>query len=239
MRYYARLNPAKHDPAFLNRDEVLRLSDVGAQLGFGISVLNERGILRDLNRLDPEQPLPLLTWPFLDLLQSFDLSGWRLLELGAGSSTLWFQRRFAALRSFETNADWHRMLAPLVGPNVQLTFAETAALEAGQVEYQGEELVLVDFAGHRTRFLKHFLARLGDERPGAIALDNADWYRNGAALLRDHGYRELPFYGFKCGQSFLSCTSLFIDPARFSPIIKQPFHTPAFSRHLENPWDLP
>jgi hypothetical protein len=47
MRYYARLNPTKVDDAFLNREEILRLSDVGAQLGFGVSVLNERGILRD------------------------------------------------------------------------------------------------------------------------------------------------------------------------------------------------
>jgi hypothetical protein len=239
MRYFARLNPGKVDPAFLNREEVLRLSDVGAQLGFGISVLNERGILRDLNRLDPEHPLPLLTWPFLDLLQSFDLSGWRLLELGAGGSTLWFQKRFAALRSFETNPDWHRTLVPLVGPHVELALMDLAALEAGEVDYQGEELVLVDFAGHRTRFVKNFLARVGKERPSAIALDNADWYRNGAAILHQHGYRELPFYGFKCGQSFLSCTSLFIDPARFAPVIKQPFHSPAFSRQVENPWDMP
>lgn len=239
MRYFARLNPAKLDPAFLNREEVLRLSDVGAQLGFGISVLNERGILRDLNRLDPDQPLPLLTWPFLDLLESFDLSGWRLLELGAGGSTLWFQKRFGVVRSLETNPDWHRALTPLVGPNVELELTELSTLESGAVEYRGEELVLVDFAGHRTRFLSGFLSRLGRERPGAIALDNADWYRNGAALLHQQGYRELPFYGFKCGQSFLSCTSLFIDPARFSPTIKQPFHTPAFSRQVENPWDMP
>jgi hypothetical protein len=82
MRYYARLNPTKVDDAFLNREEILRLSDVGAQLGFGVSVLNERGILRDPSRLDPRLATPLLTWLFIDFLESLDLSGQRLLELG-------------------------------------------------------------------------------------------------------------------------------------------------------------
>lgn len=239
MRYFARLNPAKVDEAFLNREEVLRLSDVGAQIGFGVSVLNERGILRDPNRLDPERPAPLLTWPFLDFLESLELSGQRLLELGAGNSTLWFQHRFAAVRSFETNAEWQRLLAPLVGPNVALSLIEQAALESGEVPYRGEEFVLVDFAGRRTRFLERFLTRLGEERPPAIVLDNADWYRKGAAVLARGGYQELPFHGFKSGQTFISCTSLFIDPKRFAPVMKSPFFRPPFARRCENEWDEP
>jgi len=71
----------------------------------------------------------------------------------------------------------------------------------------------------------------------AIVLDNADWYRNGAQLLSQHGYLELPFYGFKSGQSWISCTSLFIDPKRFAPVPKAPFYTPAFSKEADNSWD--
>lgn len=239
MRYYARLNPAKLDEALLNREEVLRLSDVGAQLGFGLSVLNERGLLRDPNRLDEAHPLPLLTWPFLDLMESLDFSGQRLMELGAGSSTLWFQKRFRGVRSFETNPEWIELLKSKVASNVELIQADLAALESAQVDYRGEEVVLVDFAGHRTRFLSRFLKGLAEQRPQAIVLDNADWYRNGATTLARYGYQELPFHGFKCGQSYLSCTSLFIDGARFSPRARAPFHRPVFSRTIDNPWDQP
>lgn len=239
MRYYARLNPAKLDESVLNREEVLRLSDVGAQLGFGLSVLNERGLLRDPNRLDEAQPVPLLTWPFLDLVESLDFSGQSLLELGAGNSTLWFQKRFQRVRSFETNADWVKLLRTKVAANVELTLVDLQALEGAQVDYQGEDMVLVDFAGHRSRFLARFLSGLAERRPPAIVLDNADWYRNGAAILAQHGYQELPFHGFKCGQSYLSCTSLFIDGPRFQPRPKAPFHRPVFSRTIENPWDQP
>ncbi|MDF3064788.1 MAG: hypothetical protein K0R38_389 [Polyangiaceae bacterium] len=239
MRYYARLNPAKLDQQFLNRPEVLRLSDVGAQLGFGLSVLNERGILRDPNLLDANDPVPLLTWPFLDFVECIDFSGQRLLELGAGSSTLWFQRRFAQVRSFETNPEWSQQLKGYLAPHVELTLVDLKALESAEVDYRGEELVVVDFAGHRTRFLGRFLERLSGQRPQAIVLDNADWYRNGAGVLARHGYHEIPFHGFKCGQPHLSCTSLFIDPARFAPRVKEPFHRPAFSRPVDNPWDEP
>lgn len=239
MRYYARLNPAKVDATFLNREEVLRLSDVGAQLGFGVSVLNERGLLRDPNRLDPQHPLPLLTWPFLDFLESLELSDLRLLELGAGNSTLWFQRRLAQVRSYETNAEWVEPLKRSLAPNVDLTLVTLQALEAADIDYRGEELMLVDFAGRRTRFLSRFLAKVGSAGPQAIVLDNADWYRNGALMLAQYGYRELPFYGFKSGQSFLSCTSLFIAPGRFALRTKEPFHRPAFSRCIESEWDQP
>lgn len=239
MRYYARLNPAKLDQQFLKRQEVLRLSDVGAQLGFALSVLNERGLLRDPNVLDPKDPIPLLTWPFLDFVDSLDFSGCRLLELGAGGSTLWFQHRFAEVRSFETNPEWAEHVKRSLAPHAKLVLVDLPTLESAQIEYRGEEVVLVDFAGHRTRFLERFLARLADERPQAIVLDNADWYRNGAATLTRHGYRELPFHGFKCGQSYVSCTSLFIDPTRFTPRAREPFHSPAFSRPTDNPWDEP
>ena len=239
MRYYARLNPMKVDAAFLNREEILRVSDVGAQLGFGLSVLNERGILRDPSQLDPDQAAPLLTWPFIDFLESLDLSGQRLLELGAGASTLWFQQRFAQVRSFETNPEWQHVLRPLLAPNAKLSLLSLAELEAAELEYRGEQFVLVDFAGRRTRFLERFFARLGSRRPPAIVLDNADWYRKGAAVLARRGYQELPFYGFKSGQSFISCTSLFIDRESFAGAVKEPFFRPAFSRHFENDWDQP
>jgi hypothetical protein len=239
MRYYARLNPAKVDEAFLNRDEVVRMSDVGAQLGFGLSVLHERGLVRDPSALATNECLPLLTWPFLDFLDSLELSRDTVLELGAGNSTLWLQRRFARVRSLETNPEWHAALSARVEANVELRLIALATLEAADIDYRDESFLVVDFAGRRTRFLANFLARYSSLRPRAIVLDNADWYRNGAELLASHGYREIPFHGFKSGQSFVSCTSLFIDPARFTSLMKAPFFRPAFARRFANAWDQP
>lgn len=238
IRYFARLNPerAAH---LLNRAEVLQVDDRGAQLGFAFSALSERGFFRDPNEgvLAPGT-LPLLTWPFLDFLDHLDLKQSALVELGAGNSTLWFAERFGKVRSYETDPAFHGALAPRVPANVELELTAIGALESADIAYRNEEWMLVDFAGKRTSFLHHFLAKVRRaEGPSAIVLDNADWYRRGAAILREKGYLEIPFYGFKSGQLWLSCTSLFIDRERFAPVQKEPFHTPPFARQMENAWD--
>jgi len=240
IRYYARLNPTQTPKHLLSREGVVKLSDFGAQLGFGVSVLRQREFFQGESGVPPtpEAAQPLLTWPFLDFIEHLDLQGQSLIELGAGFSTIWLSKRFGKVRSFETNAEWHSAVARNVASNVELSLVPLDELESAQLEYRGEDWLLVDFAGKRTAFLKHFLTRVSaPTRPAAIVLDNADWYRRGAQLLKQHGYLELPFYGFKSGQSWISCTSLFIEPARFAPVQKEPFFQPVFSREMHNSWD--
>jgi hypothetical protein len=240
IRYFARLNPERA-ANLLHRAEVLQVDDQGAQLGFAFSALSKRGFFRDPSEgvLAPGA-LPLLTWPFLDFLEHLELNGSALLELGAGNSTLWFAERFGKVRSFETDPAFHGALAPRVPANVKLELVARAALESADIEYGGEDWVLVDFAGKRTSFMRRFFEKVRRaEGPSAVVLDNADWYRRGAATLREAGYFEIPFYGFKSGQLWLSCTSLFIDRERFSPAQKSEFFSPPFSRPMDNEWDLP
>ena len=240
IRYYARLNPAQAPKELLAREGVVRLNDFGVQLGFGVSVLRQREFFQGESGVPPtpEAAQPLLTWPFLDFIDHLDLQGQSLIELGAGFSTIWLSKRFGKIRSFETNPEWHAAVARNVASNVELSLVPLEQLESAQLDYRGENWLLVDFAGKRTAFLNQFLNRVNaPQRPSAIVLDNADWYRRGAQLLQQHGYLELPFYGFKSGQSWISCTSLFIDPPRFAPQQKTPFFQPAFSREMNNSWD--
>ena len=243
VNHYAPLDPAQTDPRLLNHREVLRLDAFGAQAGFGLSVLQERGLFQGAPpRGTPAggaAAAPLLTWPFLDFVDGLDVGRESLLELGAGESTLWFSSRFARVRSFETDAEWFRALSARVGPNVELTQAGLAQLEDADIAYRKEDWVLVDFAGKRTRFLSRFFAGLArDDRPAVVVLDNADWYRRGADILKQNDYVEIPFYGFKSGQSWISCTSLFFDPARSRLRQREPFFQPPFSRSPSaNRWD--
>ena len=240
IRYYARLNAAQAPRELLNREGVVKLNDFGAQLGFGVSVLRQRQFFQGESDTPPipETAQPLLTWPLLDFIEHLDLEGQTLLELGAGFSTIWLSKRFGRVRSFETDPDWHRSIARHVGSNVELSLTSVAELEEARFDYRGEGWLLVDFAGKRSAFLNRFLQQVqASERPSAIVLDNADWYRRAAALLQQQGYLELPFYGFKSGQAWVSCTSLFIDPKRFAPKQKAPFFAPPFSREIDNAWD--
>ena len=240
IRYFARLNAAQAPKELLNREGVIRLNDFGVQLGFGVSVMRQRQFFQGESGVPPtpETAQPLLTWPLLDFIDHLDLQGQSLLELGAGFSTLWLAKRFGKVRSFETNPEWHAAIARNAASNVELSLVSLDELENARFEYRGEGWLLVDFAGKRTAFLNRFLKQVSsDARPVAIVLDNADWYRNGAELVRQSGYLEIPFYGFKSGQAWISCTSLFIDPKRFAPHVKVPFYTPPFSRETENAWD--
>lgn len=240
IRHYARLNAANAPRELLNREGVIKLTDFGAQLGFGVSVFRQRNFFQGEDGQPPttESAQPLLTWPFLDFIEHLELGSHELIELGSGYSTLWFAKRFGKVRSFETNPEWHAAVARNVPGNVELTLLDLAALEGASFDYRSEPWLLVDFAGRRTAFLNEFLTRTASgPRPMAIVLDNADWYRRGAGLLQSHGYVELPFFGFKSGQSWISCTSLFIDPTRFVISQKQPFQAPPFSREPDNSWD--
>lgn len=240
IRYYARLNAAQAPRELLNREGVVKLNDFGAQLGFGVSVFQQRQFFQGESGTQPapEAAQPLLTWPLLDFIEHLDLAEQTLLELGAGFSTIWLSKRFGRVRSFETDPDWHRSIARHVSSNVELSLVSVDELEAARFEYRGEGWLLVDFAGKRTAFLNRFLNQVQpNERPPAIVLDNSDWYRRAAALLQQQGYLELPFYGFKSGQAWISCTSLFIDPKRFTPKQKAAFFAPPFSREADNAWD--
>jgi hypothetical protein len=240
IRHYARLNAQSAPKELLNREGVIKLNDFGAQLGFGVSVFRERQFFQGESGVPPtpEAAQPVLTWPFLDFLEQLELGDQTLIELGAGYSTLWFAKRFAQVRSFETDPHWHASLSKLSPGNVELSLLPLEQLESAQLEYRGEPWLLLDFAGKRTAFLAQFLSKhAAAQRPSAIVLDNSDWYRRGAALLAQQGYLEVPFYGFKSGQPWISCTSLFIDPARFAPTQKPGFFQPAFSRAPDNDWD--
>jgi hypothetical protein len=240
IRYYARLNAAQAPRELLNREGVVKLNDFGAQLGFGVSVLRHRQFFQGESGTPPtpEAAQPLLTWPFLDFIEHLDLQGQSLLELGAGYSTIWLSKRFGNVRSFETDPEWHAAISRNVASNVELSLVELDVLEGARFDYRDEAWLLVDFAGKRTAFLNRFLSQVtAERRPSAIVLDNADWYRRAALLLQQQGYLELPFYGFKSGQSWISCTSLFIEPSRFAPTQKATFFAPAFSREVDNAWD--
>jgi len=57
--------------------------------------------------LDPEgKILPWFTRPFLDVMLTWDLSNWDVLEYGSGYSTLWLAEHCKSVTSIENNPAW-------------------------------------------------------------------------------------------------------------------------------------
>jgi len=240
IEYFAQIDLAKN-PKMVGNRNLVTVTPFGRKLGFASSYLQSHGFFSDDTIVRGEQddgPWPILTWPFLDFLASLDLSDTRLVELGAGGSTLVFAQLFDRVESYENGAKFVEKLRPKLPPNVTLTLFKGDTFDAGTLTLAPEDWLLVDFAGKRTRFIKDLVsATPKGELPLVVVLDNSDWYRTGAGLLAETGYAEIPFFGLKSGQTWVSCTSFFFVPERLRLRFRAPFPRLPFTRDLVAPWD--
>src|SRR5437867_1026631 len=65
-------------------------------------------------------PLPWFTYPAIQFLLLKDLAERRILEWGAGQSTLFWAKRAKEVLAFEADPAWFKTLSPLVPSNVSL-----------------------------------------------------------------------------------------------------------------------
>ena len=181
--------------------------------------------------------LPLLTWPLLDFLKTIDFSQVELFELGSGNSTLWLSKLFKKIESYETDKEWYESLKDKLENNVSYNLISLDQIYECHIKFQNENWLLIDFAGKRTKFIKKLIEYPDNLLPGQIILDNSEWYRNGAKLLDERGYVEIPFYGFKSGEDEISCSSVFLLKNNFKLKILSEFFYPLNSKKINNNWD--
>jgi tetratricopeptide (TPR) repeat protein len=217
-----------------------KLTESPEKSSFVYREVSQRGFFlqSNLEKVDDwNKQLPLLTWPFLDFIKTLDLKDIILHELGSGSSTLWFSNVFKCVESYETNKDWYEKLKPLLKSNVILKLSRLEDIYNCSIQFKPSDWLLIDFTGKRTKFI-HELVKLSDEKlPAQLILDNPEWYRNGAKILIDRGYTEIPFFGFKSGEAIIACTSLFILKKYFKMRALSKFYYPMHSMKIDNSWD--
>lgn len=82
----------------------------------GIAELNRSGVVYDLSEpalmltsvthIGDGSPIPLMSYSLVEYLLGLDLSGFEVLEIGAGSSTAFWTKLTKSVLSLETNASW-------------------------------------------------------------------------------------------------------------------------------------
>ena len=219
----------------------IRLSETPKESAFAYNEMSHRGFFIKNNLEQVEnftKQLPMLTWSFLDFIKTLDLKDAILHELGSGNSTIWFSNIFRHVESYETNKDWYDQLKPRLKNNVSLKLTELENIYKCLIQFKTKDWLLIDFSGKRTKFI-HKLVNLPDDKiPAQIILDNSEVYRNGAKILIDRGYIEIPFFGFKSGETVIGCTSLFILKNYFEINALSKFYYPRFSKIVKkNIWD--
>jgi len=218
-----------------------KITSHGVFLGCLISSFELRGYFESIasgtvsrNNL----PYPLLTHPFLDYIESHDVKEFNLIEFGSGNSTLFFEKIFNEIISFETNLEWFKKVQSKI-KKTKYNFIENNDLESGKYvidkKILNKSFVLVDAACNRLNLVRNFISKY---KPPFFILDNSEWYRNTSTLIVENGYFEVPFWGYKNSEHWESCTSLFININDVRILKRNSSSPPPLSRKMNNKWDV-
>lgn len=155
-----------------------------------------------------EQVVPWFTYPALEYLRQLDLAQKAVFEWGCGGSTLYFARWARLVCSVEHDAAWHARIQGLKADHVTLRLVgEQDYAKAISSFGQMFDIIVIDgilraaCAVEACRFLND---------TGMIILDNSDWYREAARILRDQGLIEVDMHGFGPLNPYTWTTSLFL-----------------------------
>ncbi|NVO13646.1 MAG: SAM-dependent methyltransferase [Rhodoplanes sp.] len=201
-------------------------------------LVHRRGQTRrdaDGNCVDAQgEPLPWLTYPAIDFLDSLELRGRRVFEFGSGGSTLFWARRGATVCSVEHHVPWFEKMKKHAGGTIMLIGQPDLAKYPEEIRALGEfDIILVDGA-ERMNCTRSAIEHLAPD--GMLILDNSEWYPNCCKFLRDKELTQIDFCGFGPLNSFTSTTSVFIrGRIAFPHKQKPPSWTPIGGSALERP----
>ena len=163
-------------------------------------------------------PLPWYTYPCIHFLAAQSFAGMRVLEFGAGQSTLWWAARASSVVAFEADLSWLRRIEEKAPSNVILHALDDRSPEQCRAQVQeivdpilgdGFDLVIVD-GSHRNEIAKLGTGLLAPN--GALICDNAEGFGIFDAL-RSSGLMRVDFYGMAPGIILSHCTSIFFRPS--------------------------
>ncbi|MBI4418839.1 MAG: class I SAM-dependent methyltransferase, partial [Ignavibacteriales bacterium] len=176
-----------------------------------LSVLRGIGWQRSIRMRGPVdahgREIPWFSYPAIDWLESRIKPTHKVLEFGAGHSTLWFARKAAHVTSVEHDARWADKLRGRVPRNVTLIPRNEAnyVVAAGKGTF---DVIVID--GIRRTECAQWAAK-HVTRSGLIIFDNSDRPEDtaGIELLMKRGMYRIDFVGLLPQYGRMNCTSVF------------------------------
>ncbi|MCH7806964.1 MAG: hypothetical protein IH995_07470 [Proteobacteria bacterium] len=216
----------------------MAMTSVGHILGEKLGFVKSAQTLRPV--LGNGDPIPMFPYSVIEYLMNMDLSGYDVLEFGAGNSTMFWAPRVKSVTSLENDPEWHTTLQAMNLPGAELHLVEKGKM-ADYATGLGKkfDIISVDCGENRYHPAKASLGML--KEGGFIILDNSEWYPNTSTLLRESGLLQVDFYDFRPCHHYRTATSLFFD-RKFSPKPKgQRMPATPIGGREQNPlgWDDP
>ena len=165
------------------------------------------------------EEIPLLTSSFLNWFETQKWNSLSLLELGAGGSTLYFSKFFKLVTSYGTSQTWFDSLLLKVPNNVNLIKVDSIFenFQKNSVkDLHNFDVVLLDAGENRAKLARWLV---NENYKGIIFFDNSEWYRKSIEIFLKEGFLEIPFFGIKPIEDWVSCTSILAQPSALGEIL--------------------
>lgn len=157
-------------------------------------------------------PLPWVTYSFIDFITPRVLPNMRIFEYGSGSSTLFYAKRVKEVVSVEHDQAWFEKIKGSKPANAELIYCALKpdgeyARKAASLD-RPFDLIIVD-GRDRVNCCKYGVSALSSN--GVIVLDDSERpeYQPARDFLISSGFRELSFSGISPGLFYLKATSVF------------------------------
>jgi hypothetical protein len=154
-------------------------------------------------------PIPWYTYPAIEFLQSLDLSDARVFEYGCGNSSLFWAKCATAVFAVENNAEWAKVVRDLGISGLTVLEATDRDEYVSAAEAVGGQFDVVIVDGRYRRACAQVALNVVQAN-GLIVFDNADWYPEACADLREKGWFQIDFSGLGPINPYAWTTAVFM-----------------------------
>jgi hypothetical protein len=180
------------------------------------SFLHTTGWIKSFNYKKPvdanNNPTPWMNYAIVEFLKQRFKNDFNLFEYGSGFSTIFYSNLVNSVISIEYDKNWFACIKNMAPLNAKVYFYDNdvdGKYSRSIRDFETLFQVIIIDGRDRVNCIKQSLPNISPD--GVIILDDSDReeYKSGILFLELHGFRELPFYGFKPRSLFISKTSIF------------------------------
>jgi len=164
---------------------------------------------------DYHNPLPWVTYSFIDFIKERLNKKHRVFEFGSGNSTYFYAKLAGKVVSVEHDRSWYNRLYKNRPENADLYFSELErdgdyCRTPARIK-QDFDIIIVD-GRDRVNCCIQAVNSLSEN--GVVVLDDSerDMYKEGVGFLMENGFKHLSFSGISPGLFYRKTTSVFYKP---------------------------
>ncbi|HTK18913.1 MAG TPA: hypothetical protein VL442_05360 [Mucilaginibacter sp.] len=157
-------------------------------------------------------PIPWVTYPFINFIEERLAPTFELFEFGSGNSTLYYSKRVASVYSVENDKLWYEKIKNSMPENVNLFYCELE-YDRDYCRYAAKtsrkfDIIIVD-GRDRVNCCINSVEVLNST--GVLILDDSEReeYITVTTFLTDRGFKKIEFWGIAPTVNYLKCTSIF------------------------------